>query len=386
MNKVLRITEFAKQLFGNDQISLKAGEIIEGILTARSPRISDIADALKGKYEANYKKIQRFLDQTDPKEQLHMLYNEDAEFVICDPTEIERPHARKTAYVGPLKDGRTPGFWMMTFATALRGRAIPFHFLTYSTRTFEEQVSSRNLEHHKAIQEVLGLIGDRPVIFDREFSYLAFLQSLLDAHVPFVIRLHLRSNPPNFYYDRDQKIQLHLRMAPLNKPKIYRQVYYMGQVKVNLVGIWQYGFKDPIWLITTLEPEEALRLYFKRMKIEISFRDLKSLLHMDKVMNKSQERLEKILALVMIAYTISLLIGEAIRDVQYAQVHPAEIDLLAIPRTEKRSKWHSFSGPFLLLKRRCTIDYHHLRQIVSVVLQLFSNLIFGNYVRSFVRT
>ena len=122
------------------------------------------------------------------------------------------------------------------------------------------------------------------------------------------------------------------------------------------------------------------------MKIEISFRDLKSLLHMDKVMNKSQERLEKILALVMIAYTISLLIGEAIRDVQYAQVHPAEIDLLAIPRTEKRSKWHSFSGPFLLLKRRCTIDYHHLRQIVSVVLQLFSNLIFGNYVRSFVRT
>ena len=75
MNKVLRITEFAKQLFGTDQIGLKAGEIIEGILTARSPMISDIADALKGKYEANYKKIQRFLDQTDPKEQLHMLFN-----------------------------------------------------------------------------------------------------------------------------------------------------------------------------------------------------------------------------------------------------------------------------------------------------------------------
>lgn len=48
MNKELRITEFAKQLLGNDKISLKAGEIIEGILTARSPRVSDIADALKG--------------------------------------------------------------------------------------------------------------------------------------------------------------------------------------------------------------------------------------------------------------------------------------------------------------------------------------------------
>jgi hypothetical protein len=101
-----------------------------------------------------------------------MLFNEEAEFVIGDPTEIERPNAWKTEYVGTLKDGKTKGFWMLTFATAIRGRAIPFHFLTYSSRTFEEQVSSRNLEHHKAIQEVMQLIGDRPVIFDREFSYL----------------------------------------------------------------------------------------------------------------------------------------------------------------------------------------------------------------------
>ena len=138
--------------------------------------------------------------------------------------------------------------------------------------------------------------------------------------------------------------------------------------------------------MTTLEPEEALRLYFKRMKIEISFRDLKSLLQMDKIMNKSQVYLEKMLALLMIAYPILLLLGEAIRDVQYAQVNPTEIDLLAIPPTEKRSKWHSFSGPFLLLKRRCTLDYQQQRKIVSVVLILFSNLIFGKNVRSFVRT
>lgn len=386
MNKVLRITEFAKQLFPSDKISSKAGEIIEGILTAKSPRLSDIADAMKGKYEANYKKIQRFLKDTHPKEQLQMLFNEEAEFVICDPTEIERPDAKKTEYVGVLKDGRTRGFWMMTFATALRGRAIPFHFLTYSSRTFEDQVSSRNLEHHKAMQEVLDLIGDRPVIFDREFSYLEFFKSLLEAEVQFVIRLNMRANPPHFFYDQDQKIRLYLSIAPTGKPQVYRQVYYMGQVKVNVVGIWNYGFKDPIWLVTTMQPEEALRLYFKRMKIEISFRDLKSLLHMDKVMNKSQQRLERILALVMIAYAISLLIGEAIRDVQYAQVSPGDLELLAIPPTERRSKWHSFSGPFLLLKRRCCLDYYQLRQIVSHILELFKILIFGKNVRSFVRS
>jgi len=386
MYKCIRISEFAKHLFANDKEASKASEIIEGIMTAKSPRISDISDAIPGNYEANYKKIQRFLHHTEPKEQLQLLFNEEAEFVIADPTEIERPNAWKTEYVGTLKDGKTKGFWMMTFATPLRGRAIPFHFLTYSSRTFEEQVSSRNLEHHKAIQEVLQLIGDRPVIFDREFSYLELLNSLLEAKMHFVIRLDMRSNPPHFYYDRDQKARLHLRIAPTGKPQVYRQVYYMGQVKMNVIGIWNYGFKDPIWVMSTLEPEEALRLYFKRMKIEISFRDLKSLLHIHKVMNKSQERLEKMLALVMIAYAISLLIGEAFRDVQYAQVQPCDLDLLTIPKTGKSSKWHSFSGPFLLLKRRCCLDNYLLRQIVSAVLILFSNLVFGNYVRSFVPT
>lgn len=386
MYKFIRIQRFAKSLFSSDKESQKAGEIIAGILKARSPRISDIAASVKGKYEANYKRIQRFLDEVNPKEQMQMLFNEEAEFVICDPTEIERPDARKTKYVGILKDGNTRGFWMMTFATALRGRAIPFHFLTYSSRTFEEQVSSRNLEHHKAMQEVLDLIGDRPVIFDREFSYLEFFKSLLEAQVKFVIRLNMRANPPHFYYDQDQKIRLFLSIAPTGKPQIYRQVYYMGQAKVNVVGIWNYGFKDPIWLVTTMPPEEALRLYFKRMKIEISFRDLKSLLHMDKVMNKSQERLEKLLALVMIAYAIILLIGEAIRDVQYAHVSPADINLLALPPVEKRSKWYSFSGPFLLLKRRCRLDYLQIQQIVSQILKLFTDLVFGKDVRSFVRS
>jgi hypothetical protein len=386
MNTVLRITEFAKQLFENEKESHQAGEIFSSMLEVRSPRISEIAVGMSGNYEANYKRIQRFLKQTNPKEQLQMLFNEEAEYVICDPTEITRPHAEKTNYVGTLRDGKTKGFWMMTFATPLRGRAIPFNFLTYSSRTFEEQVSSRNLEHHKAIQEVLALVGDRPVIFDREFSYLELLSSMLEAELDFIVRLDMRSNPPHFYYDRDLKVRLYLRIAPIGKPQIYRQVYYMGQVKMNVIGIWNYGFKDPIWIMTTLEPEEALRLYFKRMKIEISFRDLKSLLQMDKIMNKSQVYLEKMLALLMIAYAIFLLLGEAIRDVQYAQVNPDQIDLLAIPPTEKRSKWHSFSGPFLLLKRRCTLGYQQLRKIVSIVLLLFSEIVFGKSVRSFVRT
>lgn len=385
MDKFIRIFEFTQQLFRDDRTAHQASEIIEGIIAARSPRLSDIAARMAGHEAASYKRIQRFLQEEDPRETLKMLFNEEADFVIGDPTEIERPHADKTGYVGTLMDGQTKGFWMLTLATPLRGRAIPFHFLTYSSRTFEDQPSSRNLEHFKAILEIQRLIGERPIVFDREFSYRELLNSLVDADVKFVIRLNMGSNPPHFSYDAEQKQRLRLLIAPINQPKIYRQVYYMGSVCLNVIGIWHYGFSQPMWIMTNMDPEAGLALYQQRMKIEICFRDLKSLLNIDKVMNKSQQYLDKMLAMVMLAYAICLLVGEAIRDVQYAQVDPGEVDLLTVPACEKTSRWHLFSGPFLLLKRRYRLKRKILRQIAKVVLEIFTHLIYAN-VRTLVRT
>jgi hypothetical protein len=385
MDKFIRIFEFAQQLFIDRSTARQASEIIEGIMETRSPRLSDIAARMAGNEAASYKRIQRFLQENEPQEALKTLFNEEADFVIADPTEIERPHADQTEYVGTLMDGQTKGFWMLTLATPLRGRAIPFHFLTYSSRTIEDQPSSRNLEHFKAIQEIQQLIGSRPIVFDREFSYRELLNSLVDEEVHFVIRLNMGANPPLFYYDAERKERLRLLVAPINKPKIYRQVYYMGEVCLNVVGIWRYGFKEPMWIITNMDPEAGLALYDQRMKIEICFRDLKSLLHIDKVMNKSQVYLNKMLAMVMLAYAISLLVGEAIRDVQYAQVIPHELNLLAVPKVDKRSRWFLYSGPFLLLKQRFRLDHRVLRQIVNAALLIFTHLVFAN-VRTPVRT
>jgi hypothetical protein len=206
--------EFAEQLFDQPKVARQAGAIMQAILACQSPRISDIASRLAGRQAAAYKRVQRFLQESEPKQALRLLLNEQAEFVIGDPTEIERPHARKTSYVGTLKDGKTRGFQMLTLATPIRGRALPFHFLTYSSQTFEEQVSSRNLEHFKAIQEIRSLLNGRPIVFDREFSYCELLNSLVEADIHFVIRLNLGSNPPHFFYDREQKRRLHLSIAP----------------------------------------------------------------------------------------------------------------------------------------------------------------------------
>ena len=385
MYKFMQIGKFAKVIFDSEKAARKASKIIEGVLQAKSPRISDIADQMKGAEAANYKMIQRFLKREDLQEVLRRLFNEEAEFVIADPTEIERPGAKKTDYVGTLSDGQTKGFWMLTLATPLRGRALPCHFVTYSSATINDEATSRNLEHQRAVQGIKELIGDRTLIFDREFSYLDFLLKMHAEQVKFAIRLNQGSKPPRFDYDAQGKRALKLNIALGEGPKVYRQVYYQGAISVNLIGVWEEGFKSPLWIITNLDPEEGLRVYKLRSKIEVCFRDLKNLLHMDRVMNKSRTYLEKTLALILLTYAIALLIGEAIRDVRLAHIEPDKVDLHHPPEMDKSSKWHSFSGPFLLLKRRRRLDARTLRQIIQVVFTIFLNLVFGNNVRSFVR-
>lgn len=386
MFKSIPIFEFAKQLFDDQNTAKKASQIMEGILQSQSPRISDIADRMNGNEVSNYKKIQRFMKNEDLQSLLKRLFNEESEYVIVDPTEIERPGAKKTNYVGYLSDGATKGFWMLTMATPIRGRAIPCHFVTYSSATLGRDDTSRNLEHQRAIQEVKGLIGKRTMIFDREFSYLTFLISLHAEGIEYVIRLNQGSNPPKFYYDSERKHELKLQIEQGKGSKIYRQVYYKGIIPVNLVGVWHKGFKKPLWILTNCEPEKGIEIYKKRMKIETSFRDLKSLLHIDRVMHKSKSYLDKMLALVLMTYAIALLMGEAIRDVQYAGINPNSVDLWSCPDLPRSSKWYSFSGLFLLLKRRSRLDRSTLRTISSSVLSLFSSLLFGKSVRSFVPT
>ena len=76
MYKFIRFFEFAKEIFDNEKVAKKASQIMLGILQAQSPRISDIADKMLGKEAANYKKVQRFLEQEDTQGVLKRLFAE----------------------------------------------------------------------------------------------------------------------------------------------------------------------------------------------------------------------------------------------------------------------------------------------------------------------
>lgn len=99
MDQFINNHEYMAELFDEVDVAKQAGEIGEAILAARSLRLTDIAVKMEGESAAGYKRIQRFLKRADPLLALWRLFQEDAESVIWDPTEIERPQAWKTEYV-----------------------------------------------------------------------------------------------------------------------------------------------------------------------------------------------------------------------------------------------------------------------------------------------
>ena len=53
--------------------------------------------------------------------------------MIGKPTEMPRPGAKKTDYVGKLSDGQTSGYWLSILTTLYHGRAITCHFVSHSS-------------------------------------------------------------------------------------------------------------------------------------------------------------------------------------------------------------------------------------------------------------
>jgi transposase len=141
----------------------------------------------------------------------------------------------------------------------------------------------------------------------------------------------------------------------------------MGKVFVNLVGKWNEGFNEPLWIMTNLPAEQGLDFYLQRMKIEQTFRDLKSLLGMDKLMCQKRHCMEQMIALALIAYAIGLVLGETLRSQLF-------------PVTSRKHKL--YSGLFVLLKLNLSIPNHQFPTIHSLALQTLHSILLP--VRTFV--
>jgi hypothetical protein len=162
------------------------------------------------------------------------------------------------------------------------------------------------------------LIQDRPLVADREFSYEELLRVLVQERMPFVIRLNMGNTgnkvrltqTPDRKGQPGQRVQLTLRQGQMH---IWPCLYYKGTVPVTVAGVWRPGLHQPLFVMTNLEGQQALDIYRQPMKIDQGFRDLKTSLGLDRNMSKHPQRLEKLLALALLAYALGVVIGEQVR-------------------------------------------------------------------------
>lgn len=92
-------------LFDEETTADQATEIGQAILALRSVRLTEIAIQMRGKELGGLQTHSALPGVGRPRLVLWRLLDNQAEFVIGDPAEIERPQAPKTEYVGTLKDG-----------------------------------------------------------------------------------------------------------------------------------------------------------------------------------------------------------------------------------------------------------------------------------------
>jgi hypothetical protein len=214
------------------------------------------------------------------------------------------------------------------------------------------------------------------------FSHSLFLIE----QIQFVIRLNLgdQHKQPRLIDAEGEPIKLFIKPG---ETVIRKNVYYLGTVKVNLIGFWRKSLSKPLWIMTTLEPKRGLEIYLKRMKIEETFRDCKDLLHLTKLMNKKQSILEQMLALCLLAYVVGVWFGEAIRDVVYGKLAIDQLPeaLLNKPPidTNAHPKWLLYSGLFVLLKQKLRLTSEQVLPVSQAAACAFATFIFGD-VRSFV--
>ncbi len=107
-------------------------------------------------------------------------------------------------------------------STPFHGRTIPCGFVSYSSKTINQEATSRNQHHFEAFAKVKELIGERPLVLDREFSYLELMENLVAEGLNFVIRLKVG---PKFTDETGHLVTLTVSKG---ETRVINKVFYMG--------------------------------------------------------------------------------------------------------------------------------------------------------------
>lgn len=232
-----------------------------------------------------------------------------------------------------LPDGKK----MLSAAVPMRGRALPVHGRVVDERVLSSK--SQNRIEEAFLVELLRLLpaGVRVVLVaDRGFARTELMKKLKRAGVSFVIRV---KGDVAFRRRGERKLIGEVPLLP-GQTRRYGSVRFRDRepVEVNLVLTWQWKMKEAWYLVSDLEltGREIIDLYGKRMQIEESFRDAKSVrwgFRLRHVRLGSPVRWERMMMVVALAYLFLLGVGA------HAERHRRHRQLMANTSRRRTLSW-----------------------------------------------
>jgi hypothetical protein len=315
----LQIRNILKKLgFQLEPSKWNAAKILNLIVESASSTINELsltASRLYGtKPETAYKGIYRYLHNNNPVEYLPIFAPENPQYVIMDITPIERPQAEKTEYVGyvkvPDRDKPVRGYELIVAGPVYKKRVIPTVLKVVSSRLIKEKGISKNQMIMEAIEEIHNLYPNSIIILDRGFASQNIIGFLLSRGLKFIIRI----NQGTSITVGEQKIILG-EIEP-GKMEIYRSALYVGKLRVHIVGYRPSITRETMWFAVSdgVDVHSAVDVYYERFYIEHGFKDLKSRFNLHRAMIRSVRILERLIALILIAYILALVAGSFIRE------------------------------------------------------------------------
>ncbi|MEO2065736.1 MAG: transposase, partial [Desulfurobacteriaceae bacterium] len=207
--------------------------------------------------------------------------------------------------------------WIYTFGIPFKGRVLPIQ-----TELYAPEPLTRNETHQNLIEGLIEKVGkDLVIVFDAELTYEAILKELKEEGISYVVPLKREVT----LIDPETGERYSLREL---KEKVYqggvskwsKELLYKGEGRVKVV-VHKFPFPtgrgERVGILIAsldLEDEEVISAYRERMKIEETFRDWKSYNGVEKLMFRKREILEKLLLVLMVAYTLFTLFGEMLKE------------------------------------------------------------------------
>lgn len=289
------------------------------LLKVCTTNLTEVALALKGsvKRSSNYRRIQRFLaeyafDFHAFGEMLLGLLPESKELtLILDRTEWHLGTKPKNVFM---------------VAIAYKGIAFP---LIWSV--LPKSGASNTAERMRLVEKALTFIPVERIealVGDREFIGTDWLGFLRERNIPFVMRL--RKDIGFSLWSDGPTLPAQMFFRGHTAPRVLREVRYIGEVPVRIVGHELSGEGEFLIIATTIDPEEALSLYRQRWEIETLFAALKSRgFEMEATHLYVPDRLAKLVGLLALGFVWAHLVG------QWRDAHYEELQVKTHGRLEK---------------------------------------------------